>query len=642
MSDAINNFHLLRPYWLLLLPVSLLLTLLLWRYSRNSGQWQRLIRPELLQHLLEGQTATRKRWPLLALLSAWLIAIIALAGPTWQKLPQPVYSSQDAVVLILDLSPSMMAQDLPPNRLTRARHRLIDLINSRQSGLTGLVVYAGDAHLLAPLSDDRQTLLSLVPSLSPQIMPLRGSQSEDAVKLALALLKDAGQQHGKLVLLTDGIAAAASDTIKQLLRGSNYTLSIIGVGTVEGAPIPLSDGSFVRNNSGKLQLARLQPQPLQSLAASNNGIYRTLSADDSDNSAMIAQLQPRSTSQLDRNNFKALQQRFDLWQEFGPWLVLLLLPIAALGHRRGWLYCLLLLPPLYSEPAMAWQWHDLWQTDNQQAQQQLQQGDYPKAVEQFDDPQWRAASLYRNQQYDQAAEQLKEQYDGRSAYNRGNALAKAGKLEQAIAAYQQALQLDPTLDDARFNQQLVERLLAKQNEQKEQENNEQQSGDGSDSNQQPGDNSDQQQDQQHGQQNGQQSNQQQGQQQNGSEGSEQSSGSGIETGQQPSAKQEPSAGKEPSANKEASADQKPSADKEQSTSNEAPGDPETQAEQSDNTAAAQASTTNSAEDAELERWLRQLPDDPGGLLRRKFQYQYQQKLEAYRQGRWQPPEETRW
>ncbi|MEH6649850.1 MAG: VWA domain-containing protein [Motiliproteus sp.] len=618
MIDAINNFQLLRPYWLLLLPISLLLTLLLWRYSSNSGQWQRLIRPELLQHLLEGQTGVHKRWPLLMLLLAWLIAIVAMSGPTWQKLPQPVYSSQDAVVLILDLSPSMMAQDLTPNRLTHARHRLIDLINSRQSGLTGLVVYAGDAHLLAPLSDDRQTLLSLVPSLSPEIMPLRGSQSEDAVKLALTMLQDAGQQRGKLVLITDGITAAAGDTIGRLLRDSHYTLSIIGVGTVQGAPIPLSDGSFVRNSAGELQLARLQPQPLQRLATASGGIYRTLSADDSDSAAVIEQLQP-SVSELDLNNFKALQQRFDLWQEFGPWLVLLLLPLAAVSHRRGWLYCLLLLPPLYSEPALAWQWGDLWQTDNQQAQQQLQQGDYQQAAEQFTDSQWRAASLYRDEQYDQAAEQLKSQNDGRSAYNRGNALAQTGELEQAIESYQQALKIDPTLDDARFNQQLVERLLAQQNKQ---DNNDKQSGDGADSDQQAGSESGESSENNPDQQN----DPQEGQEQNSNQPSDQGSDSD-------SSNSNPS---DPAASNDAEEQSQAQADKTaQQNENE-----QQSTEPSD--AAAQASATDPEKDAELERWLRQLPDDPGGLLRRKFQYQYQQKLEAYRQGRWQPPEETRW
>lgn len=637
MSDLLTAFHFLRPLWLLLLPLLVLLSLWLRHCHHSSNNaWQTLIRPELLTHLLERQPSRRSRWPLAALCCGWILALLALAGPTWEKLPQPLYSQQDALVLILDLSPSMRAQDLKPDRLTLARHRLTDLIRARTEGQTGLIVYAGDAHLLAPISDDRQTLLTLVPGLSPEIMPIRGSQTEAAIDTALRLFDAAGHPRGQIILLTDGVTATARRNINERLRDQPYSLSILGIGTPEGAPIPLRDGSFAKDSQGVIQLAKLDPRALAELALRHGGIYQNLSYDGSDIAALTAHLQRSPASALDPGAQQKLERDFDLWHEAGPWLVLLLLPLAALSHRRGWLLTLVFLLPLTPQPAQAFEWQDLWQTPDQQAEKRFQQGDIPGAAELFESPEWRGSALYRAEQFEQAAEQFDRSDSPRAHYNRGNALARGDKLDEALQAYEQALARDPEFDAARANQQLVQKLLKQQQEQEqEQQDSDGESGEPGEPGE-PGESSES--------------------QQGSKPESDSESKPGSKSDAQSEAEQQPDASDDADssdsqpgqsgAEQDSDQDSKAASEAEQAQASER--EDESEFEGGDSAAAqAEAEAETVADktqsiDPRLEKWLQQLPDDPSGLLRRKFEYQYQQKLEAYRQGLWQPPQESRW
>ncbi|MDH5298405.1 MAG: VWA domain-containing protein, partial [Desulfobulbaceae bacterium] len=189
LQTLITNFHFLRPLWLLAVLPGAGLFYALWRRHGQGGQWQKVIDAALLPFLMGRDLAdNRSHRPLTALLAAWLLASVSLAGPTWEKLPQPVHKKQDALVLIQDLSLSLYAQDLAPDRLTRARHKLMDILAARTEGTTALIVYAGDAHVVCPLTDDTRTIAAMLPALSPELMPRYGSNIEEAVELALQLL----------------------------------------------------------------------------------------------------------------------------------------------------------------------------------------------------------------------------------------------------------------------------------------------------------------------------------------------------------------------------------------------------------------------------------------------------------------------
>ena len=180
----IEQFHFLRPYWLLAIIPALILIVLMWKRKAAFGPWQSVISPHLVPHLLSGNVQQQSKFPLVLLLICWLLASIAMAGPTWRTLPQAVQKKIDAQVIVLDLSLSMYAKDIAPSRLVRARMKLTDILKRADEGLTALVVYAGTPHVVTPLTDDTNTILSMVNSLSPDIMPIKGSDPIEAVKHA--------------------------------------------------------------------------------------------------------------------------------------------------------------------------------------------------------------------------------------------------------------------------------------------------------------------------------------------------------------------------------------------------------------------------------------------------------------------------
>ncbi|MDB9843847.1 VWA domain-containing protein, partial [Porticoccaceae bacterium] len=471
MTDLLTNldaFHFLRPWWFAaLIPALLLLVLYQWR-KRSAGNWEQIINPALLPYLMQGEETNSRRsgWLLTGLGIVWLISCISLAGPTWQQLPQPVHKQDSALVLVFDLSPSMLVADVTPSRLIRARYKLIDILKNRQEGYVGLVVYGGEAHKVSPLTEDSNTIISLVPVLHPTLLPEYGSNTEDAIETAIELASNGGYEQADILLITDGVARAAFGDIQNMIaQAGKYRLSILGVGTSEGAPIPLGNGGFVKDRSGNIMIPKLDSASLQMLASNTGGVYRSISSDDSDIDALLQtteQLFPDATRELDRS--------FDLWDDQGFWLVILLLPALLVSFRKGSVVLVLVLPLLsVSEPVTASLWQDLWQNPDQQGIQALDAGDAEAAQALFDDSQWRGSAAYRAGDYSSAIDDFIDSDSPDAHYNRGNALAKSGDLEAAIEAYDRALALQPDMQDAQSNRDLVEKLKQQQEEQKDQD-----------------------------------------------------------------------------------------------------------------------------------------------------------------------------
>ena len=610
-SGDLSQFHFLRPSALFaLLPALLLVALNHWRKS-SAGNWEKVINSQLLPFLMQGDSSKKQRgiyW----ILTGWIITCLALAGPTWQQLPQPVHKKDSAVVLIMDLSPSMLAEDIKPSRLARARFKLIDILKNRGEGYTGLVVYGGEAHTLSPLTEDSNTIVSLVPTLEPALLPVAGSNVEEAVETALELAVNGGYQQGDLLLITDGVATPAFSTVQSIIKkAGKFRLSILGVGTAEGAPIPSGYGGFIKDSNGAIVIPKLSPASLQMLALNNSGIYRTLSADDSDINALLD-----STEELFPDASKELERDFDLWDDQGYWLVILLLPILVASFRRGYVAVLLLAPALYSDPASAFSWHDLWQTRDQQATQALESGDAETAQALFDDPRWRGSAAYRAGDYQSAIDEFVQQTDASGHYNRGNALARAGDLDGAIEAYNRALELQPGMEDALANWQLIEQLKQQQQEQQNQDNSQDQQ------------NQDQQSDSQHEQKPSASSNKEQ----SGGQPQDQQESQQQKEAAQPQEPEEQT----PKERAEESAEESAEEKAEDQAKKDATGDQQ-QKEQQASELEKELSEEEQQAQQELQQWLRRVPDDPGGLLREKFRYQSRQR--ALEQRRPAPPSE---
>lgn len=551
-------FHFLRPWWLLLLPLAVLIPWGWRRMRRPSGDWARVCDPHLLSWLSVGREGRRGLG--LGAISAGLallLAILALAGPSWVKLPDASFTARNARVIALDLSSSMLAEDLKPNRLTQARYRLADLLLGTTEGQTGMVAYGGDAFVVSPLTNDTNTIANLLPALQPDIIPVGGSRADRALELASTLLQRAGNAGGEVLLVTDAADDRAAARARAL-RDEGILTSVLAVGTVEGAPIP-SGGGFVTDRSGNVVIARLEAAALREVAAAGGGRYSTLA--NGSQSAIWADREGRAFERRE----EALENR---WQDAGPWLMLLILPFVLAGFRRGLLFTVALgvLPALMPTEARAGWWEDLWQRKDQQAWSALRQDQAERAAALARDPALAAEAWYRAGEYDRAGHAWRGLEAADAHYNRGNALALQGDLDGAIAAYDRALEIDPDMNDAIYNKNVVEQLKQEQQQQQQQQ---QQPGQGdSEDGEDPRD----QQVQPSGQA---ESEQEQGEQQ--SEGGQQNQAQAQER------------------------DSEAEAERLQRELQEAWDEEDAQA---------------------MEQWLRRIPDDPGGLLRRKFRNEY--------------------
>ncbi|MEJ2297644.1 MAG: VWA domain-containing protein [Woeseiaceae bacterium] len=251
------DFHWLRPAWLLAIPFVVGIAVLLARRQLGAGHWRDVVDPALMPYVLSrsARRGTDWRWWLFGL--AGVIAAFAMAGPAWQRIEQPVFRADQALVIALDLSRSMDAEDIAPSRLDRARLKILGMLDRRQGGQTALLVYTSHAFTVTPLTDDTDTVAALVNSLTTDIMPSRGSYPEVGIRKGQSLLEQAGVGYGEVLLVTDGGASPAAEAAARELRDAGYALSILGVGTRAGAPIPRTSGGFVKDNRGQIAVARL-------------------------------------------------------------------------------------------------------------------------------------------------------------------------------------------------------------------------------------------------------------------------------------------------------------------------------------------------------------------------------------------------
>jgi Ca-activated chloride channel family protein len=570
-------------------------------HKHHAGNWATIINPELLPFLMQGKAPSDGlsiKSLITTLTLAWIICITSLAGPTWEQLPQPVHRQDSALIIVFDLSPSMLAADLAPSRLVRGRYKLIDILKRRTEGVSGLVVYGGDAHTVSPLTEDSNTIVSLVPVLHPGLLPQYGSNVEDAIQVAVNLATSGGYQQADILLISDGVDPSAISEITSIIKDKGeYRLSILGVGTENGAPIPLGSGGFVKDTrSGNVIIPKLNISDLRRLASANNGNYQTISNDDRDIDNLLGAMESLfgdSTQQTDRS--------FDLWDDQGYLLALLLIPILLLTFRKGAVVVLLLAPLLFqSNSVEALEWQDLWATGDQQGAEALELDNAERAKSLFTHPQWRGSAAYRAADYETAAEAFFTDETANGLYNSGNALAKSGDFDIAIEAYERALELEPALEDAIFNRDLLEKLKQEQEQEQEEQSQEQQDQESSEQQQE--------------------------------QDSEQSDKNGDPSDEQPP--EQESEQQDESATPEEESEEE-SEKKEQQESEKKQNESEQQAERQ--TSELEMSEEEKQEQREIDAMLRRIPDDPGGLLRAKFRYESQQRKQQR-----SPPDQERW
>lgn len=601
------DFHFLRPEWFLMILPLMGLLWIFYRRQLMSKDWASIVDPKLLPYLLIGKTGRSSKIPIILLLLMGLILIAALAGPVWKKIPLPVFEQQSALIILLDLSSSMDASDIKPSRLARARLKLQDLLKLRQEGQTALIAYAATAYAVSPLTDDTDTIQSMISSLATDIMPAQGSRTEFAVSKALELFDNASIAAGDILLMTDGVSEFSSDAISRLdLQG--HRLSVISVGTAEGAPIPNRSGGFIKDKQGSIVVAKTDHSQLAKLARTNGGTHSEMVIIDRD----IKQIQSFIDDRLQLPRNELSEFKADRWDEFGPWLVLLVVPFAALAFRRGIILSIALLfiiLPVVPQDVLAQSWlpldkDQLWLNQNQRAQQKLEQGEAAEAANLFEQQDWKAAAHYRAGQYQEALQQLESNKSIDGQYNRANTLAHLGRLEDALKTYDDVLKQNPDHEDARYNREQVEQALKKQQQQQQSQqgdqNGEQQQGEQSD----------------------------QSDQSSEAESDQAQSSDAENNSDNSSSSQNSMNSEQDKKNEEENQQSQPSqAEQEKADQQQAETQAEQQQEKTEGESSAEKKAESMSQQAEAQ-WLRRIPDNPGGLLRNKFRYQYSRQQPA--------------
>jgi len=580
MSINFSEFYLLRPELLWLLIPTVVALYGVRHLAKKQSSWHKVISPHLLKFLIvsgEKQKSYVSFW-LTGIIA--LLIIVAISGPSFRQQSVPVFQAESARVILLDLSLSMDATDIKPARIDRAKHKIMDLLGKNKEGSIGLVVYAGDAFIISPLTSDANTIASMVPTLSTGIMPVLGSRPDIAINTAISLLNNAKQTRGQIIWITDGIEEEYIDSIKQSINNKKHLLSILAIGTAQGAPIPLPDKSgFLKDPGGNIILPKLESSNLKDITLDTNGQYVELSANSDDIDFILSTL----TMDADEDSSES-DERISRWIDDGYWLSWFVLTFmfiklfrrtdSTLMNHSGIIFALVFFSMISPEDARANILDDLWSTRDQQASKAFKKKNYDKAAELFENEQWQAASSYKKNDFESAIQQYSKSNDIESIYNKANSLAKSQQLQQAIDSYNQVLEQAPSHEDALFNKKIVEDLLKQQQQEqqnKDQEKQDQENKDKQESDENPESDSEK---------NSEQNSEEQSEEEKNAEKQEQEQQSKEESEKQVEEKEA-----------QLSEDQRDQNEKDQA----------------------------------LENWLEKIPDDPGGLLRRKMYREYQRR-----------------
>lgn len=644
------QLHFLRPQWLWALIPAAVIYGLIRSIKHRQNQATNMINDVLYNYLTQGGSQTQSTQRLWPLLLGAVLAIVAMAGPTTQKIPKPVYDIAQAKVIVMDMSLSMRATDIAPDRLSRMSYKAIDLINANNGGEIGLIAYAGDAFVISPITTDGTNLNALIPGLRPEIMPEFGSEPELALEKAALMLEQAGYLNGDIIWFTDGVDYDQMPGLTSLLQSMPHRVSILSVGTPDGAPIKLTNGQLLKDSSGAIVIPRLDNASLQTLAGITNGAFTPITADEQDIKIIM---QVADTLLADATKLNTLQG--DDWYELGPYLLLPVIFIVLLYSRKHWvlLLTIVLLPlcgltlqqPAFAQAMPQKSSADLpsppsselnavqsirtpldflppaLQNNNQKGLRAFQNGDYATSQSLFTDPEWQAQAQYAQGEYAEALAHFAQTDDALSQYNAGNSLAKLGQYDKALEAYQRANSLDSDFIEAQENQAALELFLQNQPPQDSSQDQSKQDQDQSDEQ-----NDQEQQDQQSQSQDNQESasdeqesqDQQSQQQQSQDEQSQQNQQQSEDQKEQPSPE-------ESKDEQEQGDDQQKQQDKQQPKEPTQPDEPqesqEVQAQQQE-----QPLTPEEQEKMQrMQALMNKVPNDPGYLLKRKMELEYQQR-----------------
>ncbi|WP_447577840.1 vWA domain-containing protein [Achromobacter kerstersii] len=484
MDVDLSAFHFLRPWWLLAVPLALLL---LWLGRAQGGRvgWGSTIAPALLPYLIVNAPGSRGPRPIHAVAALLMLGGIAAAGPTWQQDLPPFLDNQAPLIVAVDLSPSMDAADVPPSRLQAAKHKLRDLLARRAGAKTGLIAYAGSAHLVLPPTDDPSLVDLFIQSLSTELIAAPGKDAAGAINVAASVLKST-QAGGTVLLVTDGADTSQLPQVEQLAKAADFQILVLAAGASDGGVLRDARGQPRMDKDGKPVLGTFDAGAIKQLADAARAPLGSLTLNDDDLDWVTLHAQ---------RHFQDVQNAGQAvhWKDVGYWLCWPLAILALLCLRRGWnvnwlaglmlaslaglyapnTYASANANPVASINPVASAIANAFFTPDQQGRWAYEHHDYTRAAALFQDPYWKGRAAYDAGDYSLALAAFARLDTAEANFYLGNTQARLRHYDDALAAYDRALHQRADFPEAKKNRELVAKLQAAIEAEQEDDNNDQ-------------------------------------------------------------------------------------------------------------------------------------------------------------------------
>lgn len=428
-----QDFHFLRPWWLLGLIIPAAVYVFTYKNSQIQSAWQKVCDKNLLDYLLIKNNGTKGYKASVSAALITLFLVMALAGPTWLKKENPALSVENPVMILLNMSGEMWNKDVSPSRIERAKYVIKDLTKSLKNTESGLIVYSKEPFMITPLTEDTSLIDNIMSALQLDIMPQDGDRLDRAIELAVSRMQKTGLPHGNLIVITSNV-------------GERFDAALTSASQASDAGFDVNIVNISKTTNDKLQM----------VADKGNGLYLNYQQS-------LAPL-IQKINDITAKEIKQSKNMQTVWEDMGWYLLWLPALLFLFSFRRGAFVIIWgCFFNIYTAEA-SW-----FLNDNQEALHDFEKQNYAEAAEKFTDTQWKGAAAYKNGDYEAAYENFLQKTDATALYNQGNALAKGGKIAEAIKKYEEALQKQPDFADAKFNLE----YLKKQQQQKNQQNQQQ-------------------------------------------------------------------------------------------------------------------------------------------------------------------------
>lgn len=420
---------------------------------RDQIKWKKSIAVHLRPYVIKKGSEGVRSWMMVSLFMVLLVSIIGVSGPTWNQVQVDGETLETPVVILLDLSQSMMASDIQPNRLERAKFKISDFLDANPMARVALIGYAGTAHTIVPLTKDYNIIKSHLSGLSPDIMPFPGSNLESALALAVSVasITDA---PAKIMLFSDDYDEFSFEYIQEIAQQGNYKFTIVPFNTPKGADIPsIETSSSLKNSQGEVVHSALNSTSILKISSITNVAIQSLTLDKSDMELVAKKI--KSSLEFQTQD----EEKQDQWLDRGFWLIIPIALFILMWFRKGFVLYSIPFLILFSSCSTETRFSDLWYTDDYQGQKLYDTKDYEAAAAQFTTSYYQGVSYYKAGNYDNAIRAFKKDSSAMSAYNLGLAYYKNGDILSAQAALDRAIEKDPNLEVAKSTKLKVQNII---------------------------------------------------------------------------------------------------------------------------------------------------------------------------------------